>query len=854
MQVFLAVCSCTIFPESWKTQTLSGLFDGGVYNDLKHLIQDPSGWGSAFLVESTWGADLHFCLSQSPVLIASCCCHAQKGIFILSSDVIARKRPPTHSDILAISIGQASACIVSLAWNAGTDTDRAEYLAVPFRLTTPGAIGCDCAGQARHGQGSKFCLSVSSNIDFSFSKLEDWACWSMVESDSEYISDDEESVLLDRTRREANGPKSSSRPVPSLDAWDVVHIKRKVRKSHDALLHRFANKNLPAFRVCVDAVSCTFRSQMNDEKKQLDLIGERYSLLVSLTISGEEKGQFEVPDPALAKSSASYLYQALAETLRIDVNRIATTSLRGGNEIHAGSPAKAAHDMSERPFVDVGLEISGFDRRSCDAAMDALYSLSLTAAMRKRCEDDYAAAIGDLRRSCVFSDADDVLRASVSDVMIAKDINSTDFEAKSIAWKRPLEILKQRSEQSRSAARVVAMLSRRQTQARHAADEASGSTTAQEPMCAAEQPFVLLGDQVGSAAQGPLGTKSVFEGLALCLPCDRNAAAALVRGLFVGPGLDECAEFGALSLRLFVRGERIVVTIDDALPVDPAGALQFIRCEPANHFWAPLVEKALAKAYGGYSELRKCSPYQVAQSLTGCVHQLVSLGPLPQHEIGSGPRHPIQSQQGSTHCLETQETLGPESAPVNEFVIERTRLDLKCGYFEAVMRNLSLRGFDTIAHGMLAQHLSDAVFIGAWKANSRSRKGKEAAHIQEGHAYRITSCKVLQGVPFYQVSAGSWCKRPVAPLTFVFNAAPGLQSLGHKRNPVEVSGFAFGSAKLQVAALQRGLIGCVFIIPPCHHDERGHDKLAFLQPIRHGSVWWICRSGVSADGSAHGQS
>jgi hypothetical protein len=60
-----------------------------------------------------------------------------------------------------------------------------------------------------------------------------------------------------------------------------------------------------------------------------------------------------------------------------------------------------------------------------------------------------------------------------------------------------------------------------------------------------------------------------------------------------------------------------LVLVDDRLPCGADGALLFARCARAEAFWAPLLEKALAKLSGGYAKIGPRSVADGLELLTG---------------------------------------------------------------------------------------------------------------------------------------------------------------------------------------------------------------------------------------------
>jgi hypothetical protein len=781
--LFFAVSYSLIFPESWKSESLHGTFNGNIFKDLRTLLQSPNGWGSAFQLTCRHYASIHVCLSQSSNIKESAYPDAQIGIFILPSDVLKRKIPPRYSEIIAVAISESASREISLDW-ISSGQYGGEYLVVPFRLFAPNASISSVPRQTGEKAFPEFCLSVASNIDLRLCQLEDTHNLSVDISNMEDESDEEDDALLHRVKIGAKrAPQILSTYVPGLEACDIIFMGRRHRKRQIALTHRYVARSLPALRVYANVASCDFRFEGTNQEKYTESEGKRYSVVISMTLSGERKGEFEVPDAILRKSTASYLYETVAESLKIDISRISQASISTSDDC-AEMSQKNVTDASECYVVE--FVISGFlNQKECEAVVRAIFALNVTVAMHKRCEADYDKAVNELKRSYVFNDSDSTttqLKTSVEMMMETK----TFSEVKLILWQRPWEILQRRSKQLESAAKVVNLLGGDKGQdLSFEGKRIAGSAQLYS------QDFVLITSEGCGIAQGLLGTKSVFEGLILSLSPDQNEATTFVRGLFVGQDLEECATFGVYSLRLFVRGEWTTVTIDDTLPVDHTGALLFIRSESENQFWAPLIEKALAKIHGGYLELHKCSPNQIAQNLTGSVYQLVSIRSFPRPQatevgIQTSPVKVRSNPDTIPVDHEAYEHLRPqETSNLNGNMIERTRAKLQCGYLEAVMQNLSLRDFDRIAHEILEKNLSARVSIGAWRSNMYTHKGKERLLVQEGYIYRIVSSKTIHGVPFYQVcpsdeSNVGWQYKYQSIL-----GSTGVQFLGHKRNLFE---------------------------------------------------------------------
>lgn len=74
---------------------------------------------------------------------------------------------------------------------------------------------------------------------------------------------------------------------------------------------------------------------------------------------------------------------------------------------------------------------------------------------------------------------------------------------------------------------------------------------------------------------------------------------------------------GCYQLRLCVRGEWTVITLDDYFPCYPGGGPMFSR-NNGPELWVLLLEKAYAKIHGNYALLRSGQPKCGMQDLTGC--------------------------------------------------------------------------------------------------------------------------------------------------------------------------------------------------------------------------------------------
>ena len=104
----------------------------------------------------------------------------------------------------------------------------------------------------------------------------------------------------------------------------------------------------------------------------------------------------------------------------------------------------------------------------------------------------------------------------------------------------------------------------------------------------------------------------------------------LIQQLFVGfAGEDGKMVYntsvGAYGVRLYKNGQWENIILDDFFPIlkgleeEPVtrGAA-FAYSKEFKELWVPLVEKAVAKYYGSYSELQRGHVHHALQDLTGC--------------------------------------------------------------------------------------------------------------------------------------------------------------------------------------------------------------------------------------------
>ena len=113
--------------------------------------------------------------------------------------------------------------------------------------------------------------------------------------------------------------------------------------------------------------------------------------------------------------------------------------------------------------------------------------------------------------------------------------------------------------------------------------------------------------------QGVLGDCWLVSALSL-IACD----PLLLHKIFITPDLQPT---GAYALRLCIDGRWQVLIVDDLLPCygRHGGGLVFSKAT-RNQLWVPLIEKAMAKAYGCYESLAGGHTYEGLSALTGeCV-------------------------------------------------------------------------------------------------------------------------------------------------------------------------------------------------------------------------------------------
>lgn len=76
---------------------------------------------------------------------------------------------------------------------------------------------------------------------------------------------------------------------------------------------------------------------------------------------------------------------------------------------------------------------------------------------------------------------------------------------------------------------------------------------------------------------------------------------------------------GRYDITLFhpTRNEWVTCSVDDRLPVTPDGSIKFLHASPDLEIWPCLFEKAIAKLFGGYQQLKATPPLLGLKCLTG---------------------------------------------------------------------------------------------------------------------------------------------------------------------------------------------------------------------------------------------
>lgn len=166
------------------------------------------------------------------------------------------------------------------------------------------------------------------------------------------------------------------------------------------------------------------------------------------------------------------------------------------------------------------------------------------------------------------------------------------------------------------AAAVAARSAGGGTDAAYLAEQAARGGGAR-PARVGGPPWALwrAGMSAADVVQGALGDCWLVSALALVAE-----RPWLVRRLFVDAGGEADAPLlagGRYRVRLCLRGVWQVIAVDDTLPCSAwSGRLAYASCR-RRQLWAPLVEKALAKAAGGYARLTAGSTAEGLRMLTG---------------------------------------------------------------------------------------------------------------------------------------------------------------------------------------------------------------------------------------------
>ena len=134
-------------------------------------------------------------------------------------------------------------------------------------------------------------------------------------------------------------------------------------------------------------------------------------------------------------------------------------------------------------------------------------------------------------------------------------------------------------------------------------------------------PFSSLGPRMSEVCQGGLGDCWMMATLASIA----HSHPELIRAIFF-PYPKRAAEqrVGAFRLLLCVDGWWRCVVVDDLLPAD-ATSLRYGHCNAhLGVLWVPLIEKAMAKVFGGYDALEGNDPDFAFQYLLGLPSKKVS--------------------------------------------------------------------------------------------------------------------------------------------------------------------------------------------------------------------------------------
>jgi hypothetical protein len=711
---------------TWKTLSLPIKFDGNVFDNISDLFRSPSLWCSSFHVTAEPGTELHICLSDRYLTRQPYESFTQKGVFVLPAAVMTGDFKVSPSDVISLAVSKTFNCELSLDVTIKAGVHGNLLIVVPFHLQSS---KLNVNSPESLANEDEFWLTIASNMPVFLQENMDKYQVSRIDDRrfSHAVDDDYDTI----TYRPANIRTPRAPSDHPLDAWDIVHKCREAASSLNDLSRKYAEKKLPGFVFSVSVVSCNIQN---------DNLAQAFSLEVSIVVSGVGKRAFELQDPILHKCTGYYLQMALATSLNIDYRRVDIKSV-----INASQQSFQAVES-----VLVELEVCQLDGVFCKDAVGMLHNLNFASLMQKMCASDYHEKQHELKSALFFLDPDEVL------ILSAQKIASETALSKEVLWKRPAEVYEKRGN------RVSKFMSEN-TESEFQLQQKFVLISSNQ----AGQPYGIVGQNLFgnpccAAVRGPCGTKTVFEALTLCSPMHSTRRAAFLRNLFVGPPLEECARYGVYSLQLYVRGAWSIITIDDRIPVDSEGSNMFLSCENEESAWAPLIEKGLAKVLGGYISLRKCSPHQLAQVLTGSGHEIFYLDRYNTLVQDSNGDLLVQGTQRT--CMEWHKKAILEEDAIRalkfyvagqltrcEYIIQRTCSRRHCGSTEAILRNMGMYDIMGVAHSILTKQLVGGRIIGAWKRLQLKQGSNQLTVIQSGHVYRIYASRTIYGVFFYQV-------------------------------------------------------------------------------------------------------
>eukprot|EP00928_Gymnodinium_smaydae_P063627 TRINITY_DN47148_c0_g1_i1.p1 TRINITY_DN47148_c0_g1~~TRINITY_DN47148_c0_g1_i1.p1 ORF type:complete len:555 (+),score=30.37 TRINITY_DN47148_c0_g1_i1:107-1666(+) len=103
-------------------------------------------------------------------------------------------------------------------------------------------------------------------------------------------------------------------------------------------------------------------------------------------------------------------------------------------------------------------------------------------------------------------------------------------------------------------------------------------------------------------------------------------------------------------IALFIAGKRILVAVDEAIPVNMAGFPVFAGYEPQNRLriprgiWPILVEKAWAKLHGNYKSIEYAYASEALRAITGCPVETIDHRVLDKDQVSRRLRRAMQSR------------------------------------------------------------------------------------------------------------------------------------------------------------------------------------------------------------------